>query len=119
MKNVILLVAALSVLAIACGVQATLPTAAPVPTEQPTAWTISRPAAAPTPPPFLRYVVTANSLNARECASTSCAVDVVLERGQEVRLIGAAVINENMEVWQFTNFGWVDPQYIERIKNVE
>ncbi len=113
MKKFIIVLALAS---LACGAVAELPTATPA---HPPAVETSAPL--PTAAPSLtaapnRLVVCADTLNVRACPSLACGVLARLERGTQVQALRAAIVSDDMELWQEIDAdgigGFVDPKYL-------
>lgn len=111
MNKITLFLLVLAVTALACSFQSDLPTPAR---------TVD---AAGTKLPTIhieqdgnyRLMQVIGDLNVRPCAGTTCGIVRVAHDGEILRVYGAAVVTDNMELWMRVDGGWVDPNYLQAV----
>ena len=62
-----------------------------------------------------RLMQVIGDLNIRPCAGTTCGIVRVAHDGEVLRVYGLPVVNEDIEIWQQVQGGWVDPKFLKAV----
>ena len=101
----------LAVTALACSAQSDLPT----PARTVDAVSAKLPTVHAEPDGNSRLMQVIGDLNIRPCAGTTCGIVRVAHDGEVLRVYGAAVVTDSMELWIRVDGGWVDPEYLKAV----